>query len=220
MLLIREHKRARCQAEIPLTALSETVEPSLPALAAEGQEANRMDQSTENHKAPSTNGNGAQSGPASPFTEAAPQGAAKKVSEVLGEIVWLMSRSPIHKRLFIQDLEWFVMTPILLKQFRTFYAKDRPIGVVLWAYANEEVAAMLGEGTTKLRPQDWDGRPKKDAGGAPQASEDTTQIWIVEAIAPFGGAEEMVKDLKAKVFPEREVRYLATGPQGKQVKVA
>jgi hypothetical protein len=29
MLLIREHKRARCQAEIPLTALSETVEPSL-----------------------------------------------------------------------------------------------------------------------------------------------------------------------------------------------
>jgi hemolysin-activating ACP:hemolysin acyltransferase len=49
-----------------------------------------------------------------------------------------------------------------------------------------------------------------DASGSPTA-EDATQIWIVEAIAPFGGAEEMVKDLKAKVVPEREVRYLATG---------
>lgn len=57
-----------------------------------------------------------------------------------------------------------------------------------------------------------------DASGSP-AAEDATQIWIVEAIAPFGGAEEMVKNLKAKVFPEREVRYLATGPQGKEVKV-
>ena len=41
-----------------------------------------------------------------PFSHAAPEGAAKKTSEVLGEIVWLMSQSPIHKRMFIQDLEW------------------------------------------------------------------------------------------------------------------
>ena len=171
--------------------------------------------STENPRA--TNDDGAQAGSASVFTEAAPAGAAKKVSEVLGEIVWLMSQSPIHKRLFIQDLEWFVMTPVLLKQFRLFYSKDRPLGVVLWAYANEEVAAMLAEGTTKLRPQDWDARPKPGAAGQP-AGEDKTQIWVVEVIAPFGGAEEIVKDLKAKVFPQREVRYLVTGPQGKQVK--
>ncbi|MEZ5843207.1 MAG: toxin-activating lysine-acyltransferase, partial [Hyphomicrobiaceae bacterium] len=59
------------------------------------------------------------------FSHAAPEGAAKKTSEVLGEIVWLMSQSQIHKRMFIQDLEWFVMTPILLQQFRLFYAKDR-----------------------------------------------------------------------------------------------
>lgn len=196
-----------------------------------------MEQSAQNQPANGTNGDGAKAGSSSVFTEAAPAGSAKKVSEVLGEIVWLMSQSPIHKRLFIQDLEWFVMTPILLKQFRLFYAKDRPLGVVLWAYANEEVAQMLAEGTTKLRPQDWDCRPKPaaaqgvsptpgvasmaglgGASGAP-AAEDTTQIWIVEAIAPFGGAEEMVKDLKAKVFPGGEVRYLATGPQGKEVKV-
>ena len=37
---------------------------------------------------------------------------------------------------------------------------------------------------------------------------------MVEVIAPFGGAEEMVKDLKAKVFPAREVKFLAVGAQG------
>jgi hypothetical protein len=90
-----------------------------------------------------------------PFTHPAPQGSAKKVSEVLGEIAWLMSQSPIHKQFFISDLEWFVMTPVLLQQFRLFYDKDKPIGVVFWAFANQEVAEMLARGTTKLRPQDW-----------------------------------------------------------------
>jgi cytolysin-activating lysine-acyltransferase len=180
------------------------------------QEEKGMDHSAENQR---PNGDGAQAGASSVFTEAAPAGAAKKVSEVLGEIVWLMSQSPIHKRLFIQDLEWFVMTPILLKQFRLFYAKDRPLGVVFWSYANDEVAAMLAEGTTKLRPQDWDCRPRPAAPGQ-SAGADSTQVWVVEVIAPFGGAEEIVKDLKAKVFPGREVRYLVTAAQGKQVKVA
>lgn len=46
------------------------------------------------------------------------------------------------------------------------------------------------------------------------------QAEIVEAIAPFGGAEEMVKDLKAKVFAGRELRYVAVGEGGaKDVRV-
>jgi cytolysin-activating lysine-acyltransferase len=95
------------------------------------------------------------------------------------------------------------MTPVLLQQFRTFYATDRPIGVVLWATVSDEVEANLMAGTTKLRPQDWKSGDK---------------LWIVEVIAPFGGAEEMVKDLKANVFPEREIKYLTVNKDGKQVR--
>ena len=62
---------------------------------------------------------------------------------MLGEIVWLMSQSPIHKQFYISDLEWFVMTPVLLQQFRIFYASDRPVGVLLWAFASDEVEARL-----------------------------------------------------------------------------
>ncbi len=110
---------------------------------------------------------------------------------------------------FIADLEWFVMTPILLQQFRLFYAKDRPScrrharngGVVLWAYVDDDTAARLAAGTNKLRPQDWKSGDK---------------VWAVEVIAPFGGAEDMLKDLKSHVFPTQEVRYVAVTADGKK----
>jgi cytolysin-activating lysine-acyltransferase len=138
-----------------------------------------------------------------------------------------MSQSPLHKQFFISDLEWFIMTPVLLQQFRTFYATDRPIGVVLWANVSDEVAERLAAGTTKLRPAE-----PVPAKAGNWKSGDT--LWVVGAcpgprrdsaekrsgvIAPFGGAEEMVKDLKEKVFPTREVHYLAVNKDGKQVRV-
>ncbi len=93
------------------------------------------------------------------------------------------------------------MTPVLLQQFRTFYAQDRPIGVVLWASVDDETAGRLAQGTTKLRPQDW---------------KSGNLLWVVEVIAPFGGAEEMVKDLKANVFPTKPVNYLTISKDGKR----
>ena len=150
-------------------------------------------------------GEGGPTGDAGPFDHPVPEGHAKTVSSVLGEIVWLMSQSPLHKRFYIEDLEWFVMTPALLQQFRLYYAQDRPLGVVLWGTVSEDVEKNLTEGTTKLRPQDWKSGDK---------------AWIVEIIAPFGGADEMVKDLKKKVFADRELKYLSVEDGERKVKVA
>lgn len=61
----------------------------------------------------------------------------------------------------------------------------------------------LAEGTTKLRRQDW---------------KSGDRLWVVEVIAPFGGADEMVKDLKEKVFAEREITFLTLSESGKEVK--
>jgi len=137
------------------------------------------------------------------FDQPAPAGAAKKTSEVLGEIAWLMSQSALHKQLFISDLEWLVMTPMLLQQFRLFYDKDKPIGVVFWATVSEEVEARLAAGNGRMRPQDW---------------KSGDRLWVVEVIAPFGKGEEMVRDLRAKVFVGREIKALAVGPKGREVK--
>ena len=45
---------------------------------------------------------------------------AMTVASTLGEIVWLMSQSPTHKHFAISDLEWMIMPPILLRQFKIF----------------------------------------------------------------------------------------------------
>ena len=57
----------------------------------------------------------------------------------------------------------------------------------------------------RLAPQDWKSGEK---------------LWLVDIVAPYGGHDVMIKDLKEKVFPEQEVRYLGVGPEGAQVRQA
>jgi len=130
---------------------------------------------------------------ATPFNHDAPEGAARSVSQVFGEVVWLMSQSPLHKNFFISDLEWMIMVPVMLKQFRMFYDQQKPIGCAFWGEVSEEVEDRLKSGNAKLKPQDWKSGDK---------------LWCIEVIAPFGGHEAMLQDLKANVFAEREISYL------------
>ena len=111
------------------------------------------------------------------------------------------------------------MTPIMLQQFRLFYQDapparlapaqagggKRPIGVVLWGLVSDEVDARLTAGTTRLRPHDWKSGDK---------------AWVVEVIAPFGGGDAMVADLKAQVFKDRELRALVVKDGKREVRVA
>jgi cytolysin-activating lysine-acyltransferase len=79
---------------------------------------------------------------------------------------------------------------------------------------------MLAAGTTNA---------SRDPGEAPRAAtpvrirphdwKSGDQLWVVEVIAPFGGADLMVQDLKQKVFPTREMRFLAVSAVGKEVRV-
>lgn len=153
-------------------------------------------------------------------TAAAPEGAGKNqdtvfthpspaadvqrtVASSLGEIVWLMSQSPAHKTFFISDLEWMIMVPVMLQQFRIFYDQQKPIGVALWGAVSDEVEKRLATGNAKLQPQDWKSGNK---------------LWVVEIIAPFGGHEEMLQDLKRQVFAEKQLSYLSFEQTGKVVK--
>ncbi|GAB5457605.1 MAG: hypothetical protein Hens3KO_06350 [Henriciella sp.] len=130
-----------------------------------------------------------------------PQAAAPKktVSQVLGEITWLLTQSPIHKQLFIGDLEWFAMPPLLLEQFRVFHGKEHPAGVALWARVSEETDQRLRHGAFKLRPDEW------KSGDIP---------WLIELVAPFGGQQEMMADLSAALFPNEAYNYHQVGPDG------
>jgi cytolysin-activating lysine-acyltransferase len=104
------------------------------------------------------------------------QAGPKTVAQVLGEIAWLMTQSPRHKALTLGDLEWLVMPAVLLRQFRIFYQGDRPVGVALWALADDLVARRIDAGNTRLSAAEW---------------KSGTALRIIDIIAPFGGEAEM-----------------------------
>lgn len=126
----------------------------------------------------------------------------KTVSQMLGEIVWLMSQSPVHKQLFIGDLEWFAMPAILLEQFRTFYGPNAPAAVAFWAMVSEETEQRLEAGAHKLRADEWKG------GDRP---------WLIELVAPFGAQDEILADLSLSVFNGRPFKFHTVGVDGQRV---
>lgn len=126
----------------------------------------------------------------------------KTVSQVLGEVTWLLTQSPVHKQLFIGDLEWFLLPPLLLEQFRVFHGKSSPVAFALWARVSEETDQRLREGAFKLRPHEWKG------GSSP---------WLIELVAPFRGTDELLADLSAAIFPTEAFNYHNVTANGERI---
>jgi cytolysin-activating lysine-acyltransferase len=101
---------------------------------------------------------------------------SKTVAQVLGEIAWLMTQSPRHKAIPLADLEWLVMPALLLRQFRIFYHGEQPVGVALWALADDLVAKRIDAGDKRLAAVEW---------------KSGSNIRIIDVVAPFGGEAEM-----------------------------
>lgn len=123
----------------------------------------------------------------------------KTLATAFGEAVWLLTQSPTHRRLFLSDLEWFLMAPMLLGQYRVFRSGERVVGLALWATVSEEVEKRLEAGGARMAPADW-------KSGA--------RLWLVELAAPFGGQDAMVADLKANGLQGRSFRMLTTDAAG------
>jgi cytolysin-activating lysine-acyltransferase len=101
---------------------------------------------------------------------------SKTVAQVLGEIAWLMTQSPRHKAIPLGDLEWLLMPALLLRQFRIFYKGEQPVGVALWALADDLVAKRIDAGDTRLAAVEW---------------KSGTNMRVIDIVAPFGGEAEM-----------------------------
>jgi cytolysin-activating lysine-acyltransferase len=101
---------------------------------------------------------------------------SKTVAQVLGEIAWLMTQSPRHKAAPLGDLEWLLMPAILLRQFRIFYKGEQPVGVALWALADDLVARRIDAGDRRLAAVEW---------------KSGSNMRIIDIVAPFGGEAEM-----------------------------
>ena len=159
--------------------------------------------------------------PTGPVTGSTDAGE-KTVATVLGEVVWLLTQSPAHRYLSLGDLEWMLMPPVLLGQYKIFRSEDQVVGVALWAYLNEEAEQRL-KATGRLAPQDW-------GNGASISMQDGIvpneggNLWLIELLAPFNNAEnnhqqQMLADLMVKNFKGQEFRTFQIDPQTGSKKV-
>lgn len=125
-------------------------------------------------------------------------------AQVLADVVALMAASAPHKHLFLTDLEWLVMPPLMLGQCSLIRREGRPFAFVSWAFLGPEVAARMTQPQLRLRPTDW---------------KSGDEAWIIDVVAPFGGAEVALKEVKARSFADRKVKALQPAPDGKGLAV-
>lgn len=160
-------------------------------------------------------------------------GTPRTVAEAIGQIVWLLTQSPLHRELKLKDLEWSFMPAVVNEQFRIFRfgptpgfetadpasfahlgltkegLEQLPLGVAIWAHLSEAAEAKLEQGE-HLALEDW-------------KSGDRT--WLVELISPFATeanklGEVMMLDLIQGPLKGRAVNLHRTDPQtGARLKI-
>jgi cytolysin-activating lysine-acyltransferase len=107
------------------------------------------------------------------------------ISASIGQITDLMRQSRAHRHLFIADMEWLVIPPVMQRQFRIYRNGHVPVAYVSWARVNEEVEQRLKAGNVRLKPGEWNCGDRN---------------WVIDIIAPAGKADEIIKNLQETQF--------------------
>lgn len=117
----------------------------------------------------------------------------------LGAVTSIMLASPLHRHVFLTELDWLVVPAITTGQIRVFHHGTVPVAFATWAYLSADVAERFKGGMGRLKPQDW------------QSGED---IWLVELCAPYGGVKELLTDLAENTFAGKVVNTMRPAPDG------
>jgi cytolysin-activating lysine-acyltransferase len=112
---------------------------------------------------------------------------------LLGPVAWLMMRHPNTRHISLSDLEWRVMPALVLEQAKLFMREGMPLAFVSWARLSDDAALRFRTPAHRLAQADW------QSGG---------QVWLVDVFTPFGGAAELIKDLRENVFSGEAVHQL------------
>lgn len=112
----------------------------------------------------------------------------------LGPIVWLMMQQSATRHTLLSELEWRVMPALMLKQAKLYMREESPLAYVSWARLSDEVAARYRQAPHHLTASDWNSGD---------------QIWLIDLLTPFGGAKDLLEELRREVFPDQPLHQLA-----------
>ncbi|MFN5348586.1 MAG: toxin-activating lysine-acyltransferase [Polaromonas sp.] len=130
--------------------------------------------------------------------------AQKVLSKIplLGPVTWLMLQQAASRHTLISELEWRVLPALMLDQAKLYLKDEAPVAFVSWACLNDAAAQRYKTAPHQLTMNDW-------------ASGD--QVWLVDVLTPFGGAQDVLKDLREKMFAGQVVHQLIPLPEAAKV---
>ncbi len=113
-----------------------------------------------------------------------------------------MMQQSATRHTLLSELEWRVMPPLMLDQAKLYMRDKAPLAYVSWACLSEDAAKRYQQAPHHLMPSDW---------------KSGEQVWIVDLCTPFGGGQEVIKDLRENVFKGKEIHQFTLDGDG-QVK--
>jgi cytolysin-activating lysine-acyltransferase len=120
---------------------------------------------------------------------------------VLGHVVWLMMNMQQYRHVFLADLEWMVLPPIMLNQYRLFRIENRIVAFAAWAHLSEAVETRLQGSNPRLAPTEW---------------KSGDRLWLIDLHAPFGHQELALKELREAALKGLSFKMHQWTKQGRQ----
>jgi cytolysin-activating lysine-acyltransferase len=118
---------------------------------------------------------------------------------VLGPVAWLMMAAPTTRHTLISELEWRVMPPLALDQAKLYLQDETPVAFASWAKLSDAAAERYRQAPHHLTPADWNSG---------------SNIWLIDVFTPFGGAQELLQDLREVVFKGQAIHQLVPDSAG------
>lgn len=108
-------------------------------------------------------------------------------ASVLGMIVWLWMRSPIHQRTPLFALQNLVLPALKHRQFILGFKDGQPVIFCSWAHFSEEAEERYLDSPKDIRDEDW---------------KSGDRIWMIDWVAPFGHTREIGLFLGTHLWPD------------------
>lgn len=109
---------------------------------------------------------------------------------MLGPALWLYSNSPDKKYMFVGDMQWLLLPPVVLDQCRLYTKNGIPWAFITWAKVSDAIHQRLSSGVAKIAPHEWNSGE---------------HIWIIDMVAPFGGIEACIDDLRTSLLANHRI---------------
>ncbi len=123
---------------------------------------------------------------------------------MLGEVVWLMAHSSLHRGWPVDSIMQWIIPALLHKQYRLYHKRGRPVAYVAWASLSKEVEEAYVLNPRSLQPKDWVSGERR---------------WVIDWIAPFGDSAAVIRDLREGMFRDEVGRALRVKPGSDEMRI-